>query len=141
MALFPPDMPRPEPERDDRGFWEACRRRELRFQRCAACATARHPPSPMCPACQSVAVEWVAAPAQARVFTFTVVHHASHPAVSASLPYVVAVVEFDGLPGVRLVTNLTDVEPAAVRIGMPVAPWWDDAGDGQWLPRVRPVLG
>lgn len=140
MAYFPPEMPRAEPDFNDRDYWAHLGRRELRFQACAQCGTLRHPPGPMCPSCLSTEVKWVQAPPSARLFTFTVVHHASHPAVSERLPYVVALVEFDGMPGVRLVTNLTEIDPKAVRIGMPIELWWDDTGDGQVVPRFRPAM-
>lgn len=139
MAYFPDDMPRPEPTMDDAAFWAACAKRRLRFQACAACGRLRHPPTPVCGACHATAVKWVDAPEEAEVYSFTVVHHASHPAVVPKLPYVVAVVTFPALPGVRLVTNITDVDPADVGIGMKLALWWDDIGEGMHVPRFRPA--
>jgi len=79
------------------------------------------------------------APAKAEVFSFTVIHHASHAAVADNLPYVVGLVTFPGLPGVKLVTNITDIPPSDIRIGMPLTLWWDDIGDGMHLPRFRPA--
>jgi uncharacterized OB-fold protein len=81
----------------------------------------------------------VEAPSSAVVYTFCVVHHPNHPAVASRVPYVVGVVEFPSLPGVRLVTNITDVAHSAVRIGMPVSIWWDDIGGGMFVPRFRPA--
>ena len=75
------------------------------------------------------------------VYSFTVVRHATHPAVAERLPYIVALVEFAGLPQVRLVSNVTDACVEAVRIGMPVQLWWDRL-DGQpelYVPRFRPA--
>lgn len=40
------------------------------------------------------------------------------------------VLTFPDVPGVRLVSNVTDVDPKQVRIGMPVQLWWDAIGDG-----------
>jgi uncharacterized OB-fold protein len=77
-------------------------------------------------------------PSTAVVYTFCVVHHANHPAVEPVVPYVVGVVVFPTLPGVRFVTNITDVAPEAVRIGMLVELWWDDIGDDMKVPRFRP---
>jgi uncharacterized OB-fold protein len=54
------------------------------------------------------------------------------------LPYVAAVVTFAGVDGVRLVSNITDCEASAVKIGMPVQLWWDDLGDGMFVPRFAP---
>lgn len=86
-------------------------------------------------------MKWIDAPARAEVFTFNVIHHASHPAVSGRLPYVGALIAFPDLPGVRLVSNLTDCASSEVRIGMHVELWWDDIGSGLFLPRFRPARG
>lgn len=93
---------------------------------------------PMCPRCQSCETTWKEASGQAVVYSYTVVHHAAHPAASARLPYVVGVLEFEGMPGVRLVSNVTDIDPKQVRIGATVRLWWDDIGEGMFVPRFRP---
>jgi uncharacterized OB-fold protein len=139
MAYFPDDMPAPQPTADEAGFWEQCQEHRLSFQACVDCSELRHPPSPICPNCHSVRLRWVQAPAEAQVYTFNVVRHAGHPAVVSRLPYVVAVVEFPGLPGVRLITNVTDIDPSQVRIGMPVSLWWDELATGEQVPRFRPA--
>lgn len=139
MSYFPPDMPAPDPNWDDRDFWAHCSEGRLMLQSCADCNVVRHPPTPMCPRCNSTRIAWVEAPAEARVFTYTVVRHAAHPAVADRLPYVVAVVEFPESPGARLVTNLTDVNPEDVRIGMSVRLWWDEIDGGMKIHRFRPA--
>jgi hypothetical protein len=40
-------------------------------------------------------------------------------------PYIVALLEFSGAPGVRLITNLTGIEAANVSFGMIVRPAFD----------------
>ena len=52
--------PLPLPDEDSRPFWEACRRGELRMQRCARCGRLRFTPRRMCPECLSPECEWVA---------------------------------------------------------------------------------
>jgi uncharacterized OB-fold protein len=141
MAYFADTMPRPDPNMDDREFWEGCAEKRLIFQCCADCHTARHPPTPICAVCRSSRVEWRPAPAEAEIYTYTVIHHAAHPAVTARLPYVAAVVTFENIKGVRLVTNITDCRPASIKIGMRVTVWWDDIGNGAYLPRFSPVSG
>lgn len=137
MALFPPDMPGVDPGFDDAAFWTHCRNRKLKFQACADCGTPRHPPGPVCPSCQSLKTAWIE-PGEAELYSFTVVHYASHAAVKAQLPYVVGLATFAGVPGVKLVTNVTGVEQADVEIGMKLQLWWDDVGEGMYLPRFRP---
>jgi uncharacterized OB-fold protein len=82
---------------------------------------------------------WKQAAGSAEVYTHTTIHHASHESVKPSLPYVVSVVTFPDVPGVRLVTNITDVDPKQVHIGMPVQLWWDAIGDGMYIPRFKPT--
>ena len=145
MAYFPADMPVPVPTMDDAAFWDHCAERRLLFQSCAACEQTRHPPTPICSRCGSTRLQWVEAPEHATVFTFTVVHHPSHPAVIGHLPYVVAVVDFPQLAQVRLVTNVTDVDPPQMRVGLSVRLWWDRLADADaaarpmYLPRFRPA--
>lgn len=139
MAYFSEAMPAPHPNFDDRDFWAACAEKRLQFQACAECSTARHPPTPVCPHCRSFKVTWKLTAGRAEVYTHTTVHHASHEAVKPSLPYVVAVVTFPDVPGVRLVTNVTDIDPKEVRIGMALALWWDVIGDGMHIPRFKPA--
>jgi len=139
MAYFSASMPAPQPNQDDAAFWQACSERRLCFQACAACGAVRHPPLPVCPRCQSMETAWRETAGQGNIYTYTIIHHASHDAVKGKLPYVVAVVEFADVPGVRLVTNITGIEPSHVLIGMPVAMWWDEIGGGMSLPRFRPV--
>jgi hypothetical protein len=138
MAYFPESMPRPSPTMDDAGFWDSCRRQRLSFQACSDCEVPRHPPTPVCAHCHSLRSKWVPVSGRGEVYTFTVVHHASHPAVKDKLPYVGALITFDDLPGVRLVSNVTHCDPADVRIGMKLDLWWDDIGGDQHVPRFRP---
>ena len=113
------------------------RRRELRFQRCAACHRFRHPPTPVCSQCRSFESEWVRAPEAGVVFSFTIVHHATHPAVSAVTPYNIVIVDFPACDHTRLVSNLIDATPEEIRIGMPVALVWETAGNGRVVPRFK----
>jgi uncharacterized OB-fold protein len=138
MSWFSETMPRPVPNMDDAGFWDGCAARRLQFQHCADCGGARHAPPPVFPSWRRVAVQWKEAPSRAEVYTYTVIHYAAHPAVKERLPYVAALVTFADLPGVRLVTNITGCDPAQVRIGLRVELWWDDVGEGMFVPRFAP---
>ncbi len=142
MGHFPEEMPRPTITRDSRGFWDACRRRELTVQRCTDCGTFRHPPEPCCPRCRSFASAWVPVSGRGRVFSFTVVHRPFLPALEAHVPSVVVVVELDDAAGVRLVSNLVDTQPEHAAIGLSVEVVWDevDAAAGLVLPRFRPSV-
>ena len=73
------------------------------------------------------------------VFTFTVNRHQYHPDVPA--PYVIAIVELVEQHGLRFTTNIVDVDPEVVAIGMPVRVTFESAGEAAWAPVFRPKTG
>ena len=136
MSLLRP-LAQIHPNARTREFWEHCRRRELRLQRCADCGAFRHPPLGGCPHCASAAVEWVAVEGPARVFSYTNVHHAAIPQLAEEVPYNVVVVEFDDAPGARLISNVLGTPLEDVRIGMELELCWDEVAPELVLPRFK----
>jgi uncharacterized protein len=127
---FPDAMPLPSANAETLTWWEAAREHRLVAQQCTSCSALRHPPGPICPECSATASTWLELSGHGTVYTYTVVHQQFVP---ADVPYVVVAVD---LPeGVRMVSNLVDVDPAAVRIGMPVDVVWEDMGPELSLPR------
>lgn len=118
-------------------FWDACRRRELRLQRCSDCGAFRQPPSPGCPHCGAARSEWPLLSGRGAVFSYTVVHHAAVPPLAAEVPYAVVVVELEGAPGARLISNLLGVAAGDVAVGMRVEVVWDEVRPDLVLPRFR----
>jgi uncharacterized OB-fold protein len=107
----------PVPDAVTQPFWEGVAEGVLRLQRCRACDRHVFYPRAVCPFCMASDLEWVEASGAGRVHSFTVVHRAP-PDYRDEVPYVVALVDLD--EGVRMMTRLVDVEPAAVGVGMPV---------------------
>jgi len=136
MSTLLAPLARVSPNALTRPFWDACRRRELRIQRCDACERFRHPPLSGCPSCGSTAVTWQRMSGEGRIFSYTVVHHPAMPALAEMVPYVVVVVTPDDAPGVHLISNLLDVPPEAVSVDAPVTLAWDEVGEVV-LPRFR----
>jgi len=130
-------VPRPFPAITPQNefFWTAGAEGKLRFQRCQACRTYLHPPSPVCPTClgKDIAVEDVSG--AATVAAYTVNHHMWHPAFEP--PYVIAIVEIEEAPYVRLTTQIVNCPPEAVAIGMPVQVQFEQVGPA-WLPVFAP---
>jgi uncharacterized OB-fold protein len=118
-------------------FWQAAAEHRLTIPRCRDCGTYRMPPSPFCWKCQSSAMEWVEHSGEGAVYSFTVVRHPVIPQVADAVPYVVAVVALADAGDVRLISNIVDVDPNAVTIGMPVMLVWDDVADDVAVPRFR----
>ena len=101
--------------KDTEPFWRAAKERRLVAPQCADCQTFRLPPTPFCPNCQSKTVNWVELSGAATVYTFAVVHGV--PGLP-DLVLVPAVLDLPDAPGARLVSNVVDVAPADVFIGM-----------------------
>jgi uncharacterized protein len=70
------------------------------------------------------------------VYTFTVIHENYNPRFRERIPYVVAVVELE--EGVRMLTGTVGIEPADVRVGMPVEVVFERDPDGRNVPRFTP---
>lgn len=141
MSYLPEGVPLPEAEFDDGPYWEGCRRRELKIQRCAACGRFRHPPGPLCPSCGSFEAGWVGVSGRGTVFSYTVAYHPVHPALRQAVPYNIAVVLLEDAGDVRLVSNVVDAAPEEMAVGMRVELSWDPAADGGYLPRFRKAGG
>ena len=109
--------------------------------RCATCGTCRLPPAPYCFACQGDEVDWVDLPGTGTIYTFTVVRHPLRPGLGDVVPYVSGVVELDGTQGAgaRLIVNIVDCDPDAVRIGDKVRVVWDKVSDTLNIFRFAPV--
>jgi uncharacterized protein len=108
--------PRPAITRDSAFFWEGLQQHKLLIRRCTRCQHLHHPPGPLCPQCHSP--EWSAQLVSGRgvIHSYVIVYQPQLPGFSYPLP--VALVELE--EGVRLIGNLIDIGPEAVRIGMPV---------------------
>ena len=117
-AAPPPPLPRPKPARnsDNAFFWEGVEEGELRIQRCVACERLRHPPTPMCPHCQSLDWDHVVSSGRGEIYSFVVAHHPPIPPFA--YPNAIVLVELE--EGTRLVSNVVGIDPAEVRIGTPV---------------------
>ncbi|WP_308212380.1 Zn-ribbon domain-containing OB-fold protein [Actinomadura madurae] len=58
-----------------------------------------------------------------------------------SVPYVIAVLEFDDAPGIRMIANIVESDVDAVRVGSRVQLAWDDIDDEVTVPRFRLAAG
>ncbi|MBI4516316.1 MAG: OB-fold domain-containing protein [Deltaproteobacteria bacterium] len=129
-----PRRPRPGISRDTQFFWEGLKAGELRIQQCRGCATLHHPPRVRCHACGSYDFGYVVASGRGTVYSFV---EPCHPRVPAfDYPYTVALVEL--AEGTRLITNLVDLDPEQVKIGMPVELVWRWPDPELVLPMFRP---
>ena len=101
---------------NNRDFWTAGARHELRFWRCGDCGFYIHPPQPLCPRCHSKRMATEAVSGRATLASYSINHQPWMP--GPELPYVVAIVEIAEQPSLRLTTNLVHCPHDRIRIGM-----------------------
>jgi uncharacterized OB-fold protein len=140
MARYlPEDWLVPQLDAHNREFFTSGK---LVVQSCASCGTVQHPPEDVCHRCQGFEFRAREVAPRGTVYSYTVVRHPTHPALSGSIPYAVVLVSLDELPEVRITGNLLDLAPEKLSIGLPVKAVWeevrDDAGNvlrmPQWVP-------
>lgn len=114
MSTDPKPVPHATPE--SRPYWEGADEGRLRLQRCAACGLVRHYPQLVCTKCYSLDVEWIDASGRGTVHSWTIAHHAFHPAFKADLPYTLVTVDLE--EGPRAMGRFA--AGPKLRIGLPV---------------------
>lgn len=135
--FFPDAMPSPMADNITLPWWQHASEHRLVVQRCTDCGATRLPPSPICAKCRSEAAEWQEVTGRGEVYTFTAVHRAIAP--GQPLPTVIAVIALEGSGGLRMLSNLVDVDPEKIEIGMPVEVVWEDMSEDLSVPRFRPA--
>jgi uncharacterized protein len=128
-----PERPAPTVTELTSAFWTGGGIGELRIQRCQACGLWLHPPRPLCRRCLSPDLAPEVASGRGTVWSFTISRY--QLARSLEPPYVLAEVELEEQPGLRLLTAIVECED--VRIGMPVQVRFEPAGDA-WVPVFAP---
>ena len=118
-------------------FWSAAAEGRLVLPRCDACGTVIWYPRRFCPACRTTSVSWIEASGRGTVYTYTVVRKGARGAWGEVAPYVIAYVELD--EGPRVLTNVVDIDPDAVEVGMAVRVVFDPTPEGQAVFRFAPA--
>jgi uncharacterized OB-fold protein len=111
----------------DEFFWRSGADGTLRFMGCDECTRVHHPPVPRCPYCGSHSLAPRAVSGRATVATYTVNRQSFMPGYDP--PYVIAIVELDDDPTIRLMTNIVGCEIDDVEIGMPVDVAFEASGE------------
>jgi uncharacterized OB-fold protein len=130
-------LPRPLNPGLTRPFWEAAKRHELVMPRCTTCDHLFFYPRSECPRCFSATLEWVRVSGRGRLHSFTIVYQPANAAFRDSAPYVYAVVQLD--EGPRLVSNVVQCDPEAVRVDMPLVAVFDDVTPEWSLVKFKPA--
>jgi len=84
----------------------------LRLPKCAACGHWNWYPLAACRICQHTVFDWTAVSSRGRIYSWTRVHRSFVPGLKP--PYVVALVEPDDAPGVRLTCRQSETGASPV---------------------------
>lgn len=110
--------PQPRPDVDTKGWWEATAAGHLALCRCEDCARWLHPPLERCRHCGG-RTRFEQIGATGRIHSFIVQHRRSVPGLGAG-PHVIALVDLDAAPGVRLSGRVIGTPMHEVKIGAAV---------------------
>lgn len=131
-----PHIPRPLPriDPDHLPWWEGLHRHELLVQECPACRRCVFPPQPACPYCRSLERGWRRSSGRGKVYSWVIMHRASHPWFADRIPYAVVLVEME--EGFRVVGSI-DCPLEQLRDGLPVEVGFEDVDERISLLRFR----
>jgi uncharacterized OB-fold protein len=135
MSFGIEQRPLPQPTADSRPYWDGLKEGRLLFQKCRDCHLVRHYPMPMCPNCHSMELDWVESSGKGTVESWTVAHHAFHPAFKGKLPYTLVTVEMQ--EGVRMCAALDTSDSPKISIGLDVLVVFEKVTDDVVIPAFR----
>jgi uncharacterized OB-fold protein len=118
----------PQPNDEDREFWEGAHRGELRIQRCTACGLHQHYPRWLCIHCGADTLEFVTASGLGKVYSYTVIRQNGVPPFKDRVPFVIAAIDLDEA-GARIIATMPSVAPNDAAIGMRVVAAFRAASD------------
>jgi uncharacterized OB-fold protein len=132
----PPKRPRPKLDADNRAFWTGGAESKLNMLKCGDCGQFTHPPRMICRHCQSENMAAEAVAGTGHIDTYTVNSQPWMPGLP--VPFVIARVALDGVPGVVLTTNIVNCDPSEVAFDDKVKVCFEEQ-DGIWYPLFEKV--
>jgi uncharacterized OB-fold protein len=127
----PPKRPRPKLDADNTPFWTGGAEGKLNMMKCGDCGEFTHPPRLICRHCQSEAMAPEAVAGTGRIETYTVNYQPWMPGLK--VPFVIARVALDGVPGVVLTSNIVGSPVDEVTFDDRVRVVFEEQ-DGIWYP-------
>lgn len=128
---------KPRLDKDNRAFWTGGAEGKLYIHKCGDCGAFNHPPRELCRNCHSENVTPEAVAGTGVVETFTINYQQWTP--DMELPLVIAHVVLDGVPGVKLTTNIVGCPVAAVSVGDRVQLTFEQDGE-IWFPLFKKAV-
>jgi len=120
---------------DNGWWWDAVDKGVVMIQRCKSCQTLRHPPRPMCFACQSMEWDAIESTLDGEVLSHTCIRHPQVPGYPKDP--ICAVIKL--AEGTNLVANVVGCEYEDVAIGMKVKGVVEQVDEKTMLPQFYPA--
>lgn len=122
-----------------REFWESAKQGKLVFQYCSKCKTLQAYPKPWCSECGSEELTWKEVSGEGTIYSYTIPRQVvdNSPAFAEKMPFVVAIVQLR--EGPRIYSNIVDLDPEKVAIGMKVTVIFEELSGDIALPKFKPV--
>lgn len=121
------DRPIPVPTPTTQPFWDGLRQHKVLLQYSPATDRWVFYPRVLAPRTLADDLEWREVSGGGTLYSYTVARRATAPQWADALPQLLAIVELD--EGPRLSTELVNVEPEQIKVGMRVRPVFADTGD------------
>ncbi|MFB5281753.1 Zn-ribbon domain-containing OB-fold protein [Peribacillus sp. Hz7] len=131
------EKPIPLKNQDNSPYWDAADRHELVLQKCESCHEYSHPPGPSCAKCGGTEMSWesLGSTVKGTIYSYIVSYRAFLPGFQNDLPLIIAIVQLEKVPQVKLIGNVRQCSPDEIEIGMNVKMVWEDLTDERALPQ------
>ena len=128
--------PRPVPDAQSQGYWDAAANHVLAIARCGHCGRYVHPPSVVCPGCLRTDPDFTFVPVSGRgtVRSWTIIRDSFLPGFADDVPFVLVDVELDEQAELRLIGRLVDGPDAPLALGTRVVTVFEDREPGVSIP-------
>ena len=130
--------PLPEFRPETKPYWESTKNHKLVIPRSKTTGEYFFYPRAVSPGDDMTHdIEWVESSGKGKVWTFSIHHMGPSKAYKGDPPYVVALIELD--EGVKMMSNVVDVDVNDVTVGMEVEVIFDDVTEEVTLPKFKPT--
>jgi len=129
-------MPEPTPAASP--FWEGLRENRILIQYSPSADRYVFYPRVLAPGTLADDLEWREVSGSASLYSYTVARRPTAPAWDKRLPQLIAIVQL--AEGPRLTSELVNVEPAEIAIGMPLRPVFSTDEEGRTLLKFEPQV-
>jgi uncharacterized OB-fold protein len=131
--------PIPLKNQDNKPYWDSADKHELSIQKCDSCHKYQHPPGPACSKCGSPELSWdsFGNEVYGTIYSYIISYRPFLPGFQDDLPTVIAQVELEGKPEIKITGNVLNCNPDEVKIGMDVQMFWQDINEERAIPQWK----